>query len=97
MCCDAIVFCELDEIVTGGGFDVPTGAGFPFIDFSGPEFENGLEGWGVTVFNNEPCECVNCTPPIPACSETLTVRAIAMCATLDGGVGNGDDDDDDDD
>ena len=41
---DAIAFCEAGEIVTGGGFDVPTGMGFPFIDFSGPEFENGLDG-----------------------------------------------------
>ena len=92
------VFCQAGEIATGGGFEVPTGAGFPFIDINVPEFSNGLDGWEVGVFNNEPCECVDCTPPIDACGATITVRAIVMCATLDGGVGgNGDDDNDDDD
>ena len=66
------VFCQAGEIATGGGFDVPTGDGFPFIDFSGPEIPNG---WGVDVFNNEPCSPVGC-------SETITVKAIVMCTKL---------------
>ena len=64
--------CQSGELVTGGGFEVPTGAGFPFIDFSGPEAPNG---WGVGVFNNDPCEP-------GSCSETITVFAVAMCTKI---------------
>ena len=79
------VFCEPGEIATGGGFHT-TGDGFPFIVINAPEPPNG---WEVGIGNNEPC---------PECGDTITVEAIVMCATLDGGVGgNGDDDDDDDD
>ena len=84
------VQCQAGEIVTGGGFHIDGGPGFPLVTFSDLEDPNG---WGVGVFNLDPCLAAG----NPGCSQAFTVSATVVCATLDGGVGNGDDDDDEED
>ncbi len=67
------VNCLAGEIATGGGWEVLTGNGFPFIDFSGPELTGGVPtGWGVDIFNNDP----------GGAGQTITTAANVVCVKL---------------
>ena len=69
------VQCQSGEIVTGGGFHIGGGNGFPLVTFNDIEEPNG---WEAGVFNLDPCLAAG----NPSCSATITITATVMCTKL---------------